>query len=300
MNAALTHLRREYWEHRGRFLWVHVVIFALFMLASLILGIAVGGGFTDIHPVGLADSASVAILGYGIGFIFYIFLAFGAISYLVNCLSEDRVDKSVLFWRSLPVSDSATVLSKVGAFTLLGAAIVWIATILTHLLVLFAIACMASARGAEGFSVFTSLPALFGTWALFAWAMLLNALWWLPYIGWLLLISAIFRKRTFFWAIFPPIIVGFVEEFITGIFTAHTSSHFFHFITRNLVTAPVYPWMQWGISSGELTSESHYSFMASAGNISHFLAQPSMWIGFGIGVGLIAITIVVRRYTATA
>ncbi|MGH8160572.1 MAG: hypothetical protein ACRESR_00180 [Gammaproteobacteria bacterium] len=302
MNAALTLLRREYWEHRGRNLWLPVVIFGLWMLASLIIGIIVGGGFSDIHPSGAADSAGIAQLGFVIGFVFYILFALSSIGYCVSCLSEDRVDKSVLFWRSLPVSDRATVLSKVGAFALVGPAIIWLATILTHLLVLLAIACMASARGAAGFTVFTHWVPLLGTWALFAWAMLLNALWWLPYVGWLLVVSAIFRKRTMIWGVLLPIIVGFVQQGITYLVSStHTATpYFFGFIIRHLTTAPVYFWGSPGINSADFGAQSPHSFLSSAGAITNFITLPSMWIGVGIGIGLIAFAIVTRRHTATA
>lgn len=300
MNAALTLLRREYWEHRGRFLWLPVVIFGLFMLAALIGGIAIGGGFTDIHPSGAASPGGVAALGYFIGFVFYIIFAFSSVAYFVSCLSEDRVDKSVLFWRSLPVSDTATVLAKVGAFALLGTLIIWIATIVTHLIVLFALASAASARGAAGFTVYSSWTALLGTWALYAWAMLLNVLWWLPYIGWLLAISSIFKKRTWLWAAWPPIAVGFIEEIVSSIFTPHMTWHFFQFIASHLVTAPIYPWGGPDITSATLAAQSQQSFLVSAGAITDFITLPSMWIGVGIGVGLIVFAIVARRYSATA
>lgn len=302
MNATLILLRREYWEHRGRLLWTPVVIFGLWMLASLVLGIMVGGGFTALHPSGTADPDGVAELGFLIGFVFYIIYSLASIGYLLRCLSEDRVDKSVLFWRSLPVSDHATVLSKVGAFALVGPAIVWLATILSHLLVLFALACMASARGAAGFTVFVHWVPLLGTWALFAWAMLLTALWWLPYIGWLLMVSAIFRKRTFLWGVILPIIVGFVQEAISyAIGPVHAATpYFFAFIIRHLTAAPVYFWGTPAIGPAILTGESHDSFLASAAAITNFITLPSMWIGVGIGLGLIAVAAIVRRYTATA
>ncbi|MDN5864143.1 MAG: hypothetical protein L0I62_02850 [Gammaproteobacteria bacterium] len=300
MSTALTLLRREYWEHRGRYFWLPVVIFGLFMLASLIIGIAVGGGFTDVHPTGVADGGGVAILGFGIGFVFYILFAISSIAYLLSCLGDDRVDKSVLFWRSLPVSDTSTVLSKVGAVALLGPAIIWIATIVTHLLVLFAIACLASARGATGFTVFASPLALFGTWALFGWAMLLTALWWLPYIGWLLAISSIFKKRAWLWGVLAPIIVGFAEVILSSIFTSNTTSHFFAFITKHLIVAPLYYWGNPSIGSAYLTAGVHQSFFTQAGAITHFLTEPSMWIGAGIGIGLIIFAIAARRHSATA
>jgi ABC-2 type transport system permease protein len=305
MNAALTHIRREYWEHRGRFLWLPIVVFGLFMLLALIGGVAIGGGFTAIHPAGAATGGDVAKLGFWIGFVFYVIYGFSCIAYLVSCLSEDRTDKSVLFWRSLPVSDTATVLGKIGAFALLGTVVMLAASILTHLLVLLAFASAASARGAAGFSVYYSWTALVGTWALLGWAMLLTALWWLPYAGWLLLISSIFRKRTPIWSIWPLVAAGFLEEIITAIFSpTHTAtSHVFHFLTRHLIAAPIYPWVhwsEWGVTSVTPDTSHGFAFLANAGEISNFLATPSMWIGFGIGAGLIIIAIIVRRYTATA
>jgi ABC-2 type transport system permease protein len=299
MNGTLTLFRREYWEHRGRFFWLPIVIFGLFMLAALIAGIAIGGGFTNFHPAGVATSGGVATIGFFIAFVFYVIFAISCIAYMVTCLSEDRVDKSVLFWRSLPVSDTATVLAKIGAFALLGTLIIWIATIVTHLVVLFALASAASARGAAGFTVYASWIALLGTWALVAWAMLLSALWWLPYIGWLLAISAIFRKRTWLWAAWPPIAVGFIEEIASTIFTGHTTSHFFTFITRHLATAPIYPWGEPTIGAATFVQQSQQSFRASAGAITNFITLPSMWIGVGIGIGLIVFAIVARRYSAT-
>ena len=60
-----------------------------------------------------------------------LFVCFG---YLVDCLYAERKDRSILFWRSLPVSDRDTVLAKF-----------FVATIATPLLV-WAVALVAAAR----------------------------------------------------------------------------------------------------------------------------------------------------------
>ncbi len=297
MNAALTLVRRELWEHRGIFLVISLVIFSLVVLATLIFGIAVGGGFTALHPIGKADPTQVMRLGLGMGGFFYFIYAIALIFYLSNALYSDRQDHSVLFWRSLPVSDTATVMAKVAAAALLGPAIIWIATVAAHLIVLLGLACMATARGAAGFSVFASPGTLFGTWALFAYALLIQGLWWLPYFGYLLFVSAASRRVAVLWAVLPPIIIGLLEVIIS-----HTS-YFFSFITSHLGFSPVFSpngGIHIGVQIGTAIGPETASLSSFAGWTTHFLALPSMWIGVGIGVGFLALATLARRYSATA
>lgn len=294
MNAALTLVRRELWEHRGIFVTISVIVFSLVVLASLIFGIAVGGGFTAAHPTGRADPAMVAELGLGMGGFFYFIYAIALIFYLSNALYADRQDRSVLFWRSLPVTDTATVLAKVGAAALLGPLVIWIATVAAHLIVLFALACVASARGAAGFTVFASPAALFGAWGLFAYALLVQALWWLPYFGYMLFVSAASRRVAVLWAILPPIIIGLLELIIN-----HTS-YFFSFIAAHLGSSPVFLHGGFEAQISTVVSFDVHPLAGGAARVTHFLALPSMWIGVGIGIAFLALATVARRYSATA
>lgn len=294
MNAALTLVRRELWEHRGIFIVVSAIVFVLIVLAALISGIAVGGGFTAFHPTGSADAAGVAELGLGIGGLFYFVYSIALIFYLSNSLYSDRQDRSVLFWRSLPVSDTATVLAKVGAAALLGPLVIWLATIAAHLIALFALACMASARGAAGFSVFASPTALFGAWGLFAYAMLVQALWWLPYFGYLLFVSAASRRVAVLWAILPPVIVGLLELIIV-----HTS-YFFGFVASHLGFSPVFEHGEIGVNALGSDIGGGHPIAFGFAWVTHFFALPSMWIGVGIGAAFIALAVLARRYSATA
>ncbi len=305
MKLALTLVRRELWENRGNFYIMIGIIFGLIVLASAVLGIAVGGGFTVVHPTGEANAAGVAVLGLVIGSIIFIFYALSMLGYLSGALYDDRKDGSVLFWRSLPVSDTAMVASKVAMAMFVGSLFVWIAVVIGHLIALFAIATMASARGAAGFSVFASPGALFGTWVFFAYALFIQALWWLPYYGWLLLVSAVSpRGHPLIWAIIVPGIVGVAELIITR------SSHVFHFLFSHLSLSPMFngwPHVTAGIETGSnLGTNINQAFSSAnplftgAGELSSYLAMPSMWIGIGIGLVLLALAVIARRYSATA
>lgn len=306
MKLALTLVRRELWENRGHFYIMIGILFGLIVLASAVMGIAVGGAFTGVHPTGDANAAGVAILGLSIGSGIFIFYSLSMLGYLSGALYDDRKDGSVLFWRSLPVSDTAVVVSKVMMAMFVGSLFVWIAVVIGHLIALFALAVAASARGAAGFTVFASPGALFGTWIFFAYAMAVQALWWLPYYGWLLLVSAISpRGHPFIWAIIVPGIVGVAELIITR------SSHVFQFLFSHLSISPLFNgWPSLTITSGmgqqqlstglSQVASSANPLYTGAGEISSFLATPSMWIGVGIGIILLGLAVIARRYSATA
>ena len=305
MNTALTLVRRELWENRGNFYIMIGIIFGLIVLACAVLGIAVGGGFTVIHPTGRADAAGVAVLGLIIGSVIFIFYSLSMLGYLSGALYDDRKDGSVLFWRSLPVSDTAMVVSKAAMAMFVGSLFVWIAVVIGHLVALFAYATMASARGAAGFTVFASPGALFGTWIFFAYALFIQALWWLPYYGWLLLVSAISpRGHPLIWSIIVPGVVGVGELIITR------TSHIFHFLLGHLSQSPMFngwPHLTTSFETGHhLSNNISQAFTSAnplftgAGKLSGYLAVPSMWIGIAIGLVLIALAIFARRYSATA
>ena len=304
MNTALTLVRRELWENRGNFYVMIGILFGIIVLASAVLGIAVGGSFSELHPTGHANAVGVAILGLGIGSFIFLFYSLSMLGYLSGALYDDRKDGSVLFWRSLPVSDTATVISKAVMVMFVGSLFVWIAMIIGHLIALFALATAASARGAAGFTVFASPGALFGTWVFFAYAMVVQALWWLPYYGWILFVSAVTpRGRPLIWAIIVPVVAGVAELIITQ------TSNVFQFFGSHLAVSPIFngwpsfsinPKMGEPITSLAQSSISPNPLYSGAGRISEFLAGPSMWIGVAIGLCLIALTVIARRYSATS
>ncbi|MGH8128803.1 MAG: hypothetical protein ACRETC_10695 [Gammaproteobacteria bacterium] len=303
MSILLTQVRRELWENRGHFYILIAILFGLIVLASAVFGIAVGGGFTGMHPTGHASGAGVAMLGLGIGHFIYMIYSASLLGYLSGTLYDDRKDGSVLFWRSLPVSDTTVVAGKVLTAGIVGPFFVWIAVVLGHLIALLALATAASARGAVGFSVFASPGALFGTWGFFAYALAIQTLWWLPYYGWFLFVSAAsLRGKPFIWAVLPPLIVGLGEMLIN-----HTL-HVFQFLSSHLVMSPVFNgWPIFGVTDDNgminaitQSAASTNPLYSGAGWVSHFLAMPSMWIGVAIGLVLLALAVVARRYSATA
>jgi ABC-2 type transport system permease protein len=219
-------LRREFWEHKGAFFWAPVVVAAVMLIlvgGGLVYavasghpsGIVVGNvhGSTEIMVNGLpaesrAMAAEVAASNYMLvaAPLFFV-LPVVAFFYCLAALYDDRRDRSILFWKSLPVSDQMTVLSK--AATALG--VVPLITVvigsLTALGVLFLGALAAATHGINVFGALLANPKLYLT-PLYLFGLLpVYILWAIPTVGWLLLVSSWARSKVFLWAVGTPLIV---------------------------------------------------------------------------------------------
>ena len=122
-NKVMMLIRREFWENRS--LWIApLVISGVILLAALFGGIHSGGNPSfpfgpDAEHTSLAQhiNASQRDIGYAIGIaaitmIQMVALAILVFFYLLDALLAERKDRSILFWKSLPISDTQVVLSK--------------------------------------------------------------------------------------------------------------------------------------------------------------------------------------------
>src|SRR6266513_6275590 len=105
-------VRRELWENRS------IYVAPLIVAAVVLFGFLVStvGMPQRRHAVLLLDPAHQrAAIGapYDVAAIMLIFTAFiVGVFYCLDALHGERRDRSILFWKSLPVSDLTTVLSK--------------------------------------------------------------------------------------------------------------------------------------------------------------------------------------------
>src|SRR5271166_6419947 len=105
MNTCLWLIRREFWENRA--IWmIPAMLGAALILAALFGRVDVEIVSSDRHRV----NAEMVLIGFGV--VFYAVMSLYSTWYLLDCLYADRRDRSVLFWKSLPISDTTTVLSK--------------------------------------------------------------------------------------------------------------------------------------------------------------------------------------------
>jgi ABC-2 type transport system permease protein len=229
-------LRREFWEHKGSMFWAPAIVGALLVLlvgGTIAYGVAGGHMPTHVtingHTVaegGVSIGATVetrsiiakvAASMYMVGAMpLFLILAAVVFFYCLGALYDERRDRSILFWKSLPVSDSMTVLSK-AATALLVAPLITIALATVSSLALLMVGALT--LGAQGVNLFAPL---FTSADLYLTPLRLVALlpvyivWALPTVGWLLLVSSWARTKPFLWAVGVPLVALILLKWISS------------------------------------------------------------------------------------
>lgn len=191
-------VRREVLENRS------IYLAPLAVVPFIVLSYAVGFRFSGPGGPGRMEEpfTSASLLLMFISVLVSLF-------YSVDALYGERRDRSVLFWKSLPVSDWETVLAKASLPIVVIPLITFAITLGTHLLMLL----VAAARTAgTGVSVWSQLSFGKMTGILFLHLLVGHGFWFAPFWGWFLLASAWARRAPFLWATLPPLVVGLLER----------------------------------------------------------------------------------------
>ena len=308
-------LRREYWENRGGFFWGPVIAGAIIVGLNLILAVigsiaarrSMGSsGFVfdhaDTHEVGQALGAMGDGMLVGGVIVACIVLAFVVFFYALGCLYDDRRDRSILFWKSLPVSDGQMVLSKL-AWALVLAPVLAVAIGLLIGLALWLISALTiTVNGVPAaHAVFTQSHPLRIIGGVLACLPVYMA-WALPTIGWLMFCSAAARSKPFLWAVLVPVLACVVISMTTilpGVAIAHDTV-WYTLAYRGLFSAVPGAWFP--TISGVVDSSSAINTpddLAGAINLARSwqaFATADLWIGAVVGIALIAAAIRLRRW----
>ncbi len=308
-------IKREFWENRGGFFWAPVITGGIFLVLNLILAVIGsiaarrsmdGGGFViDDAP----EKAHQIVGGIGDGMLLggvilaCVVLAFVVFFYALGTLYDDRRDRSVLFWKSLPVSDTHMVLSKlawalvlapllaIGIGILIGVAM-WLISALT-------ITVNGLPAGGAMFThshplrviggVISSLP-VYMTWSL-------------PAVGWLMFCSAWARSKPFLWAVLVPVlacVIVSMTDILPGLDIRHDLV-WYTVVYRGLLSVVPGAWFPTleGGAANPRTEINTPDELANAIDLTrswHAFATADLWIGAAIGVALIVGAIHLRRW----
>ena len=316
MNTYKWLLKREFWEHKGGFFWAPAVVGAimtLFLAASMLVGIGVGHkhGFsingeqvTNLsHVVDAADKAKIVEAisqGYmGTSMPLFMVMAFVVFFFCLGTLFDERKDRSVLFWKSLPVSDGETVLSKL-AMALLGAPLLTLAfAVATSLLALFIILVGASMTGLNLWGAVLSSPAVYV--APFAVLSLIPvyAVWALPTVGWLMMVSAWSKTKVFLWAVGVPVLAGVLISWFNAMFDFNWNVQWFwhHIIGRGLLSVVPGAWFGFVDPAGGMHANDGSMHLAVLVAQSwKTLASVDAWLGAVIGAAMLYAAARLRRW----
>lgn len=230
MKAFKALLMREYWEHRGAFIKTPVIIgiitavmmiLAYLLIENVSVKFAGGEGIEEgLKHIGDQTSADINMITNtfltGLEGLHHFVLFIVVFFFLLGSLFDDRKDLSILFWKSLPVSDLNTVLSKIAAAFIVAPLCFWAVLIASELVCMILFSLFLLINGANPFTLLWANTDLLGHWAAFGMGCLIQAIWALPIYGWLILCSAWAKRRPFIWAVGVPAMVFMVRGWMAA------------------------------------------------------------------------------------
>jgi ABC-2 type transport system permease protein len=312
-------IRRELWEHRslwiGPLIWAGIILVLSTWLLFVIIpkhaphGVFSANNVEQIQGLNESDRQDVriAIQGakanevtknaisfsfLGISQMISSFACVVVFFYLIDCLFTERRDRSILFWKSLPLSDTQVVLSKLAiALVVVPIGVVVLAAVTQ--LILFSLFWIRF----HG-SMFADILA---DWNLVSWLrallvefaiLLCGVIWYAPIAAYFLLLSVWARKLVFLWAIVPLAALPALE----GIF--FQSTNILEFIGRRFggfVVAMHLDPSAFSVGTRS-TPGPRIGDILSAVDISGVLLSSEAWIGVAAAAAMIFVTIRIRRY----
>jgi ABC-2 type transport system permease protein len=275
-------VRRELWENRS------IYIAPLIVAAFEVFGFA-------ISTIGLAERRRAVLLldpahqraaieqPYDLAAMMMIFIAFiVGVFYCLDALHGERRDRSILFWKSLPVSDLTTVFSKAIIPLVVLPLVVFAIIVCVHVIMVLETGVVLIFHGMSPATTWAHVP-VFQNWLVLLYGLVAIALWHAPIYGWLLLVSGWARRATFLWAVLPLIAIQIFERITFG------TSYFGSFLKHRIFgfapdafdfqgrTKPVID------SLVQLTP-------------GRYLSSAGLWIGLLVAAVFLAAAVRLRRY----
>jgi ABC-2 type transport system permease protein len=273
-------LRRELWENRS-----------IYLAPLAVAGVVLFGFFATLRHLPATMRAASALdpmrrhelieqpFDMAAGLIMVTFLIV-AVFYCLDALHGERRDRSILFWKSLPVSDLTVVLSKATIPFLILPLFTVAVTVVTQLIMAAFGSAVLIANGQGIATTWSELSfvrmSLLLLYHIFTVHVLLEA----PMYAWMLMVSSWARRATFIWAFVPPFAICVLEKMLFN--TSHFALMLLDRLTGGMeaLSAP-------GTMPMDPTTET---------TVAKFLTSPSLWIGLAITAAFLFAAVRLRRY----
>jgi ABC-2 type transport system permease protein len=274
---------RELWEHR----WCYIVplIVAAVFLVGFVIGVAR-------FPLALPPKVQHQLMTHSLprllegpfDFASLVLMATYVVVAVIYCLAAlhaERADRSILFWKSLPVSDTTTLIAKASLPIVLLPLITYVITLLTHGIMLLAGSAVLLARGIPVAGFWAQIP-LLSMWAALLYHLVtVHALYWAPFYGWMLLVGAWARRAAFLWASLPVAAVLIIEKLVFG--TTIFGRLLLSQLGGGAQAIPFPP-------HGNMPMEA-----PTPANLGDFLVSPGLWIGLAVLAAFLAGAVWLRK-----
>lgn len=198
--------------------------------------------------------------------------------YSLDALYGERRDRSLLFWKSLPVSDLTVVISKACIPILVIPLVTFAVTVITQFLMLLVGSAVLAGSGMDASILWSHVP-LFKTSAINLYHLVVfHGIWYAPFYAWLLMVSAWAKRTPLLWAVFPPVAIGLFEKF------AFNTSFFAKMLLYRFSGGP-----QSEKATG-MTME-----MMAPDHASHILMSSGLWFGLALTAAFLFAAARLRR-----
>lgn len=275
-------VRRELWENRwiviGQLAVAGVYLFAYLIslahLPALMRGLSVRDPMHQIDAVAAPYDIAAGVM--------MLTLILMSLFYSADALHSERRDRSILFWKSLPVSDLTTVMAKAAVLLVALPLLTFAVTVAMHVIMLLLNSLVLASNGMSVTALWSELS-IFTMWGQMLYHLVTaHALWPFPVFCWLLLVSGWARRATLLWAALPVVAIAGIEKLVFN------TSYFIAAVGVRLI-------------GGGAPTDFSPGQMMPFGPMTHltpfrFLGAPSLWIGFIFAAACLAAAARLRRY----
>jgi ABC-2 type transport system permease protein len=266
LSAIVWSVRREVWENRSLYI-APLIVGAVLVFASA-LGTLAGLNTKPGQFSSHIELAAGAIMGTTL---------IVAIFYLLDALYGERRDRSVLFWKSMPVSDLTAVLSKIAVPLVVLPVVTFVIAVVTQFFILLSCSALLLITGRSP-AAFWALPWFQMTSGMLHHLVTVHTLYYAPIFGWLLLVSAWAKRLPFLWAFLPGAAIAIIEKVVFN--TAHFATMLGSRLSGGMEGEP---------AAGTM-------MMLWPAHPLEFLTRPGLWIGLAFAAVCVAGAVRLRRY----
>jgi ABC-2 type transport system permease protein len=277
MNRFVWAIRRELWENRS------IYVGPLAVAGIILVGFAVSlaawpARIQAASAVGASQLREAVQQPYVVAALMLMVIEILiSIVYSLDALYGERRDRSILFWKSMPVSDLHTVLAKAAIPILVLPLVTFVVTMGTQVMMLLMGSVMLAASGLGAGTVWSQLSLIDLTRINFVHLVTFHGILWAPLYGWLLLVSAWAARAPFLWAVLPPVAIGIAERI------AFDTTYVATLVRDYLIGGG-------GGGPGSMTMD-----MLTPHSLGAFLARPDLWVGLAAAAAMLAGAVRLRR-----
>ena len=274
-------VRRELWEYRSIYI-APLAAAGVFLVGFLIGMIHLPGKMRAASALDAMQQHELIQQPYQFAELLLMgtFLIVAGI-YCLEALYGERRDRSILFWKSLPVSDLTTVLAKASIPVVVLPLLTFAITVVTQWIMLLLSTVILMGSGVSVATLWSHVPLFQMSLGLLDHLVGFHGLWYAPIYCWLLLVSAWARRAPILWATLPLLAIGVVEKI------AFNTSHFGAMLQYRFAGGP--------------EGDTFTATRASMDPLTHlhpgqFLLSPGLWIGFAVAAAFLVAAVRLRRY----